>query len=278
MKDTISDLASLIDDTSLYIDAIVTAWYDAEEPPDYETKSWRVWSVTLGTLSRDVGAAAAREGVSGSLRAAEILTRSLFEYYVRLGYYAAFPAKSIAANRDAVEVMRKLTSQVVRDGNLSKMPNDYREWIERQVSVTSQQLRNMLEESLRANQASEEDIRSFIEEFYFGFYYVASFMTHGSQGSLLDVFDGVDAEADDRIWVQLAENRPDTLRVPTLYRLSHMLIRIAQVMEVMLSVREATTATLMQRLTQQRDAMRAAAVAYARGRPPYLARLRTTGM
>lgn len=49
------------------------------------------WSVTFGTLACDVGGAAAMQSANGSLRAAEILSRSLFEYYARIAFYEALP-------------------------------------------------------------------------------------------------------------------------------------------------------------------------------------------
>lgn len=277
METIIDDLRSLVTDVNARIQAIVEYWYQAEEPNDFETKAWRIWNITLGTLACDVGSAAAGEAATGSLRASDILSRSLFEYYARIAYYEAFPKKSVTANREAAEIMRRLTAQQLSYVKHA-LPSDLRDWIEQQGSaVTPQQLRNMLEDMLRAIGATDEARQNFIDEYYLGFYFVASFVAHGSQGSILDVLDGVAAEADDRIWVSLATVRPDALRVPTLYRIAHILIRILQVMEKRGDIPGLVTENALERLHKLDVALVKARAKYAKGRPPYLARLRTAG-
>ena len=141
------------------------------------------WARTLGVLTWDIGGSCLSLLQHNQLRAPMILNRCLFEYQVRMRYYAIKPAKGIVAIEQLEERLRRVYKA---DPTLQEQPMrsdkeraEFENWLARRDKLEKENFRN---EIIKTVYPKDSDM------YYDGFYGKASAYVHGYETTIREIF------------------------------------------------------------------------------------------
>lgn len=141
------------------------------------------WYVALGTLAWDVSGSVLLLLEHGEVRAATMLNRSLFEYWVRIRYYTRFPDKASEAIHQLPTRIGKIdaarTGTTMPDSFIEEERAEFESYLATGSKIERSNFRNdILEAVLPKDQA---------DAYYDFFYGKASAWIHGYETMLADV-------------------------------------------------------------------------------------------
>jgi hypothetical protein len=163
----------------------------AENPEGDEQRGFvYTWHLTLTTVAWDISEAALNLGLSGSVRAARMLNRSLAEYAFRAHRYGRSPQSASRDGSKASAMARKvmLPTKAIRGEMTDSQYSAFRAYLEAgPTQVTFEKLRKLMCATVEAfavrGRAFDEFLQWFEVEYTLG-----SGLIHGSIVAILDVF------------------------------------------------------------------------------------------
>ena len=158
---------------------VVDAYYSAPSAND-DDAIIRIWACCLGVLLYDVGGSVLLLLAHGELRAPTILNRSLFEYQIRLRYYAIRRDKAKQAILQMPERFRKILRVLPPEpGEVSPDEEaDFREWLHKSDKIERERFKDDLLKTV---------LPDMYEIAYDGYYGKASGHVHGYEIVIRDV-------------------------------------------------------------------------------------------
>lgn len=138
------------------------------------------WAITLGPLMHDVSGAALLLLSHGHRRAPVMLNRSLFEYQLRLRYYALKPDKARQAIAQTKERFRKImrADPTWTTGRSKENCFETEQWLDKKDAFERENIRNDVFQTVYGDDATL---------YYDGYYGKASALVHGYETILRDV-------------------------------------------------------------------------------------------
>jgi hypothetical protein len=177
--DLAPELESFIESTQRVLRALVVTESPEGAAPNL---SVMIWCYGLGTLAWDVSGSALTLLRAGHIRAAVMLNRSLFEYWVRLKYYTKHPDVAEQNLRQIPTRFMKIVQghpHFRRDHLADDEADAMEAWFTGGVKIKRENFRNDV-----LNGALDKDVA---DMYYETFYSLASSFVHGYETMLDDV-------------------------------------------------------------------------------------------
>lgn len=141
------------------------------------------WYIGLGTLAWDVSGSIMRLVSVSDVRAASMLNRSLFEYWIRIRFYAKYPDKASRAIRQLPTRIGKIDTAIVDIRELDALTKDERDELEQFAATGTKIERENFRNGVLEKVMSKDDA----DRYYDFFYGKASAWIHGYETMLADV-------------------------------------------------------------------------------------------
>jgi hypothetical protein len=160
--------------------AAVDAYCTAQSTDENETIV-RLWACALGTLMHDVSGSVLLLLSHGELRAPAMLNRNLFEYQIRLRYYAIRPDKAKLAIDQIPERFKKILRALPpAPGEIEpKDEDDFQQWLNKSDKIERESFRDDVLKTVAPD---------VYRQAYDGYYGKASGHVHGYEIIIRDIF------------------------------------------------------------------------------------------
>jgi hypothetical protein len=154
-------------------------------PREVKTSVIWQWSLTLAALSLDVSRSVVHLVREGQLRSASILTRCLYEYWVRLRFYSNSPDDAIRDYENADNRTRATIAGYGREVIRQRVPSEKFAEIE-QLLETKGKIQNRTFSEMLRNVIAPESYGIM----YYTYYGIPSAFAHGNELAIQDVLSG----------------------------------------------------------------------------------------